>query len=71
MVLNEQSKGTAPVDPDAWILLPFSIKCTSFYQNNVLKELFEQHFKGKKKKQRKQEMLKSFSNYFFSAQKII
>lgn len=49
MVLNEQSKGTAPVDPDAWILLPFSIKCTSFYQNNVLKELFEQHFKGKKK----------------------
>lgn len=69
MVLNEQSKGTAPVDPDAWILLPFSIKCTSFYQNNVLKELFEQHFKGKKKKQRKQEMLKSFSNYFFLLKK--
>lgn len=67
MVLNEQSKGTAPVDPDAWILLPFSIKCTSFYQNNVLKELFEQHFKGKKK--RKQEMLKSFSNYFFLLKK--
>lgn len=69
MILNEQSKGTAPVDPDAWILLPFSIKCTSFYQNNVLKELFEQHFKGKKKKQRKQEMLKSFSNHFFLLKK--
>lgn len=44
MILNVQSKGTASVDPDTWILLFFSIKYASFfYQNCVLQELFKQN----------------------------
>lgn len=53
------------MDPDACILLPFSIKCTSFYHTHVLQELFKELFGGQKERN----FLKILHDTFITVQK--